>query len=469
MGKKKDKDGKEGKIFNICQDVCHPETGEELISEAAIKIGLAHTTIERWAYILHDKDKYTEDDEKKGNGKAGTIKPPHYHIVLKMNTSTAVRSIAKWFNVPENFVDVPFGWGAFMDCVQYLTHESAKQKILGKHLYPDCEVKSNFDFREELDKRKKNIAEFGRDLTLKERMRYDVLYNGKTLRQCIEENRLNYIEDIDKLKKLRVEYINNQKPPTTRINYYVCGDGGIGKGLMCRGLARALYPQFEYDDDIFFEVGSKGAAFDGFDGQPVIIWSDRRAIDLLQELNGRGNVFNVFDTHPTKQRQNIKYGSINLCNTVNIVNGIESYPEFLNGLAGEYTDKNGEVHKVEDKNQSYRRFPFMIVVHEEDFKFLLNKGFMDGTREFDQLVEHERVRGNMQRIREFCARNEQMAREIETRMVQPVIEKHNEVVKKLEQQNHTDDEIRAYFDALGYGKPIPKEEIITVVDPSLPF
>lgn len=40
-----------------------------------------------------------------------------------------------------------------MDEVEYLTHESEKQQSLGKYLYPDEEVHSNFNFREAINER----------------------------------------------------------------------------------------------------------------------------------------------------------------------------------------------------------------------------------------------------------------------------------------------------------------------------
>ena len=141
-----------------------------------------------------------------------------------------------------------------------------------------------------------------------------------------------------------MKYISERAPmPKTRLNYYISGTGGIGKGLICRAIARSLYPSLKDDDDIFFEVGAQGVPFEGYDGQPVIIWNDRRAYDLLQELNGRGNVFNVFDTHPARGKQNIKYASVNLINEVNIVNSVQDYSEFLDGLAGEY--RQGREHQ----------------------------------------------------------------------------------------------------------------------------
>lgn len=209
---------------------------------------------------------------------------------------------------------------------------------------------------------------------------------------------------------------------------------------------------FQYDDDydIFFEVGAKGAPFEGYDGQPVIIWNDRRAYDLLQELNGRGNVFNVFDSHPTKQRQNIKYGSINLCNEVNIVNSVQPYAEFLDGLAGEYEDKNGNKRGVEDKGQSYRRFPFMVIVHEEDFDFMINKGFIVGEKaDYSEYLKHRNICANFRRIHEVCGQNEKLAKQIETKAVKKITDTHNEVLDNMRSEKMSEAEILEQFKDVG--------------------
>lgn len=463
------------RIFNIMQYVNHPETGELLLSEEKIKETIKRKGVKQYAYILHDKDVYSKaDEEAVPNHIQGQTKPPHWHIVLQCGYAIEISVVAKWLGILENFVDIPKGMGAgkFLDCVEYLTHENSKQQELGKYRYDDEEVKTNFDFRTKLNKRNENKAIYGRDLDEKEQLRFDVLYNGKTLRQCIAQDRLLYMDDFEKLQKLRLQYIAHQKPPKTRINYYICGKGGVGKGLISRALARSMYPQYEEDEDIFFEVGAKGAPFEGYDGQPVVIWNDRRAYDLLQELNGRGNVFNIFDTHPTKQRQNVKFSSICLCNSVNIVNSVQDYIEFLEGLAGGYTDRNGEEHKAEDKGQSYRRFPFIIPLHEEDFDLLLNKGFMEETGNYEEYIEHKRLIGNMQRIHSICGSNEVLARELEAKTIRPVIEEHTKVVKKFEHETQDENAIREMFKDYG----TKREDIVDTgeftsipVDVKLPF
>lgn len=449
---------KKYRIFNICQNLNHPITGEKLINEEQVKDGLNHKTITRYAYILHDKDKYNAKDEKKNPAhKAGTLKEKHYHAVVETaNSPQEIETIARWFNIPTNQIDIPKGRGAFMDCVEYLLHDSEKQQLLDKHLYTDEEVVANFDFRAEINKRTENRIKYGRDLSEKERQRVDVLYNGKLLSTCEYDNPVLYMEDLDKLKKLRNEYISKMPPPRIRMNYYITGNGGDGKGLLSRAIARSLYPEYAYDNEIFFEAGANGSTFEGYDGQPVIIWNDRRSFDLLQELGGRDNVFNVFDTYPGAQRQNIKYGSISLCNAVNIVNSVEPYEDFLDGLVAEYNDKNGKKRKSEhtEKAQSYRRFPIIIPLRLTDFDIMLNKGFLDDTKAYDQYVAYEHFRGGLRAIANKCQANQELARELEAKTVKPIIEKHNMIVEKSNSMPEDEDAIREEFEFLGM---TPKE------------
>lgn len=343
------------RTFNIMQYEFNPKTGEDLhFNESNIIKALEHKSIKKWAYICHDKDVYSAKDEEQGY-KQGEIKPRHWHIVCSCPNTIEIPTMAKWFGVAENYIELPKGHGAFLDCVEYLTHEREEQQALGKMLYCDDDITANFDFRKELDTRAENRLKYGEDLTPKEQMLYDVMYLGKTLKQCKKEDPLLYMNIHKALKDKRLEYIYDQDVPNTRLNYYIEGRGGYGKDVASRALARSLFPQFADDDEIFFEVGGENATFEGYDGQPVIIWSEFRAGTLLDVFKGRANLFKVFDSHPHNDRVNIKYGSIKLINVVNIVNSVQDYKFFLDGLAGEYVDKNGNLQLAEDKGQSYRR------------------------------------------------------------------------------------------------------------------
>lgn len=448
------------RIFNVMQYERHPETGELLLTEERIKDALAHRMIKRWAYVCHDKDVYSAlDEEQNPDHHKGDVKPRHWHVVIEMGTrQVEIGVIAKWLGIKDNFVNVAKGAGAFLDCVQYLTHEDDKQQGLGKRLYEDSCVQANFNFREELDKRAERKARYGKDLNEKDRIRNEVLLKGMTLREVVEKYPLQYQDDFTYLEKCRLRYISTiSEMPKARINYYVEGRGGIGKGLISKAIARALVDRdgTMRDDDVYFEVGADRASFEGYDGQPVIIWNDCRAYTLLQKLGGRENVFNVFDPFPPNVKQNIKYGSVRLNNMVNIVNSVQPYTEFFDGLAGEYTDKDGQIQKAEDKGQSYRRFPFFLVLHEEDYDLGMNKGVFEGTREYEQYMMYRGLRGNMQRIAERCGDNYELYNVVTKKALAPVVDKHDQLEVKLQHhQQGTDEEILEYFKDVG----TPREE-----------
>lgn len=432
------------RIFNIMQYEKHPVSGESLIDEDTIKIALAHKTIKQWAYICHDADVYSDKDKADIGYKPGGIKPRHWHIVCRCDRYEDVSVIAKWFKIPENFVEVPKGHGAFLDCVQYLTHEDLKQQGMGKRLYADEKVKANFDFRAELDRRAENRLKYGADLNEKEQLRYNVMYGGWSLARCEKEDPLLYMRDVDRLKKLRMDYLQRRAAmPTLRINYYIDGAGGIGKNVASRALAKSLFP--DYEGQCFFEVGGDKVSFEGYDGEPVIIWNDRRAAGFIAAF-GREETFDIFDSHPTNARHHVKYDSVRLVNPVNIVNGVEDYQDFLNGLAGEYKTRDGQEMKAEDKGQSYRRFPIILCLRENDFDVLLNKGVANGTREFDQYIGYRNLKGSFARTAQMLEGRAQEV--VQMHMLHPAI-KATERIKeqeasKIEDLDKVPDEFKQY-------------------------
>lgn len=423
------------RMFTFMQYLKHPETGEELYSEDKVIKALEKKSIKEWAYAIHDKDPRSSQEfeaycNKHGEPptwNVGDPKPAHIQGVIKVSPAQTVETIAKWFDLPPQFIEIKSGRNTFLDCVQYLTHETEKQQSLGKHHYDDSEIKANFDFRAQLVEREEMRLRYGQELSERDRFRYEVLYKGMTIRQVIEQNPIAYQNDSDKLDKFRIKYITETAPmPLMRINYYIYAEdekagSGIGKGLLSKALARSMYPHLTEDSEIFFEVGSDGALFEKYDGQPVIIWNDRRGSQLREELGGVGNVYNVFDTTPTSQKQNIKYSSIKLINEVNIVNSVQPFTDFIDGISGADFGIT-----TEDQNQARRRFPIIIPMRFEDFDILINKGFLNDTREFDQYIAYGTIRGNMQQIHIRGGGPNEVVKTAEKILLNPVIEKIDE-------------------------------------------
>lgn len=67
---------------------------------------------------------------------------------------------------------------------------------------------------------------------------------------------------------------------------------------------------------------------------------------------------------------------------MNIINSVQDCNDFLDRLAGEYTDKQGNKQEAEDKAQSYRRFPLTITINDNSYDLKVNKGYKDNTKDF---------------------------------------------------------------------------------------
>lgn len=467
---------KSGRVFNVVQYETNPVTGEDLhFDEQNILKCVAHQSIRRYGYIRHDKDHYSEQDcedllEKYGIQRTiNDVKPPHWHIVLEVPNKVSVKLISKWLGVPENQVEVPNDRGktpvqsrgmerVFLECVGYLTHADIRQQTQDKHEYDESEVRANFDWLPEVTAAQTVRTKYGKELTEKEWYRNEVLTNGLRPKDMARNPLMTtaYTADFMMLDKLRTKYLREFAPmPTTRFNYYIFSDEGrTGKGLLSRALARSLYPQIDDDDDLFFSVGGKNVSFDGYDGQPVIIWNDIRPYDLLSIFGDRGNLLDSLDIHPVRKDEHVKFGKICLTNTVNIFNSVIPYCEFFDALAGEYKDREGNLVRSEQsqKEQVYGRFPMVIPVSREDFGVMLNKGIMQSGA-FTEYYEHRRVISHLARIHETLSSREDLVRKLDAQAVSPLIESHRDIAEHTtardDYENMTDAEILAQFSDTG--------------------
>ena len=473
--------------FTVCQFNYNPRTGAFLADLTAITDNLArYKTFKEWAWVIHDKDIYTQDaidemnatlrnEAKKVHGltdeaaiaqyvgnnvwaKLGDKKGVHLHIVVKTNTPLEIWKIAEWLGVPEHLVHIVKGKGALLDCTEYLTHEDEKQQQLGKIRYDDSEIhtsESFKDWRERLDARQVQEAKYGKGKTPVQKFIVDVAKYGKTLLQCKHEMDINdYIDNLGKLQKARAEYLMSAELPNTRITFYVYGDGGIGKGIACELLARGLCPQINDIEDIIFPIGSDNATFDGYDGQPVVIWQEMRAADFMSN-QGRRTTLVALEPHPRHGDGciNVKYGKTRLINAFNIINGVDPYDVFIKALAGEYKDKHGVEHHAEMKNleQFYRRFPVIIPISEQQFDILINSGVFNGTREYEQYVSYASMVGSFAKLQQACGSNKPLLIDMSKPLVDPMVEVSEHLQKKLDAPELTEEQMRAKFAALGYG------------------
>ena len=402
---------------------------EEFLNEETIKNVLSsYKSIEKYAYIKHNKDIDFETKE---------LKKPHFHIVLQFKTPIYTHQIAKWFCIKEQYIDVPKGQNAFIQCVKYLTHESEKEQKKGKHLYEDVEVISNFDFRNELEEFEAKIFKKGiNGKGKKENIRKKVLSEGLKLCHIDIDD---YVSDFAMLQKCRLEYLKRfAELPASRINFYITGGSGTGKSLSSRALAKTLIdPDNQLkDEEVFFVVGQGNSKFDGYDGQPVLVWDDLRAFDLLTYYNKNvGAIFNLFDIVPSSSQQNIKFSSVKLINSINIVNSVESFQKFADTICY----KNGELD--EPDKQIYRRFPFFVEINNsQKYDFFVNKQFFnDNEPNYKAYLQHKNMGIGIMKITNAYKNDDFKRLELTKKHFEIVEQEHKKAVSKFEISENVED------------------------------
>ncbi len=394
-------------------------------------------SIMRWAWCLHDKDRYTKEDEiksaERNNGVPtvfeGQLKPPHIHLDLEFTNEVYNTALAKEFGLPVGQIIKPTVKYNKMDAlVTYLTHEAPEEQEKKKYLYPDSEIHANFNFREVINgylKKKAKSAIKKRKKASADAIIEKIVVGEMSIEDVKREYGFAYYLDYEqRFLKARREYMLRYYQMLPRINYYIDGPSGRGKTTLAEMLARVLVPDLE-DYEAYCEVGEPGVRFQNYDYQPVLIWEDVRAGQLISEF-GREGVLNLLETHPRKRNYNIKYDGVVLTNQVNIFTGIESYDKFLDGLAGEYQDKNGRQYKSETyaKEQVYRRVPVIIHLYPQDIMMMANKGVFEGTDEYLQYEIFANARANMLSVNKHYTLSARDA--IAKQIVGPVKDKHDE-------------------------------------------
>lgn len=475
------------RCFEVMQHLYHPDhlerdidgklTGkllpeyasdEPLITEEkAIDACKNHASIKRAAIYKHSEDVYTEEDEKKNpKHKAGWDKPTHLHIYMTSETRLSIASIAKWFGVDPQYVEIKKGHGAFLDCLEYGFHESPKAIEQEKTHYDEGAIlyTKNCNPRAEVDALQKRIEKYQtRSMTPKQELRMKVMEEGMTIREALKHDPLVAADDLNKLQQLRGVYLTKYAPlPDHRINFYICPrdsehGSGVGKSLFSRMLARALMPELENDLDIYYEAGSGKSAFQDYDGQPVVIFNDARAGGLLTTFGGRDELFAALDTTPSRKPVDKKFGSTTLVQQYTIINGIQPYRQFMDELAGTYMNASGMNFKAEDVNQAKRRFPFIIRIDEEDFDLLYNMGFFYGTREYEAYEGLNNFRANVRRLIEVYGEHSIESKHVQKQICEPVVEKVEELHEIL-----TPKALPDASEFADYGKQMTDDEAVAL-------
>lgn len=265
-----------GRVFFITQNEKYLDTDRVLMSVERIEKAVAKKGMTDWAWIKHDQDQYTaEEAEKLPGAVVGQPKADHFHIAIRRKSFATLGQIARAFGVPPNAVEIK-PQGAFLDLIEYLTHEHPNQIAKGKHHYDDDEVHASLDWRPALEEHKlARSAKAGQRASLKKRdaIREAVMLGEVTLKQIREDERAIYIQDLEKLQKLRQDFMVHQPAPRHRTNYYIGSPAGAvrkgrtGKTQLAKLVARMLYPDLDADECYHVATDAR-VPLQNYKGQP---------------------------------------------------------------------------------------------------------------------------------------------------------------------------------------------------------
>ena len=304
------------------------------------------------AYILHDKDRYTileeEAEVEKAaaenrdiipNIKAGNLKESHYHIMIMFapkKQPSSFKTIANWFGLEEQFAHKSSSRKAavtdkYDDMCAYLLHLNAPEK----YQYDMCEVWSNFNFKDRIDKwkSKTSIAHIMRDII-----------EGK----ITEKNYTNFISgELFAQYKSKIEscftFVRDKNKTLNRPMdvLMLYGPGGVGKTSYAKLLAETK----GFDTTDIFVSSSGEDVLCGYRGESCIIIDDFRKeqMSFVEFLKMTDNNTN------SAVRSRYTNKDISNCRLM-IVTSIYPLDKIFAGTAGE------------DMVQLYRRFKLQLKI-----------------------------------------------------------------------------------------------------------
>ena len=298
---------------------------QDLLKVDIQEVMMTHKTIKHYAYILHDKD-----DTR-----------PHYHIYVNFgNSGVDSADVAKWFGVPENFVNKIRGRRT--DMLLYLTHGQDNQKH--KHQYSPSEVVANFDFELEIEK-SKILGNFEK---------YSYAEQLKYVDGLAVSEKAKAFSQLEKLWRLQCQCLSLTTDRSITV-VFVCGKAGAGKTYY----AKKLLASFGFDYCI---SSSSNDPFQDYLGQKGMILDDLRYMDF--ELPDLLKILDNNTASSVKSRFANKVFNGEMIVITSSVPLRYWYPQY-------------RFNKDDTLEQLYRRINFYVKVEEQEitvFKALDEKG-----------------------------------------------------------------------------------------------
>lgn len=322
------------KECTISAKMCEVVSDLEHLPESKILEVLKNQySIDKWVYILHDKD-LKED---------GTPKNPHWHIYLHFDNARQFKYIAKWFGIPVSFVSKIKG--RFCDAVSYAIHKNRPNKFQ----YSTDELKyKNVDISLELAQsevkgiKDTRLFEILSDIDTGKIKEYNI-YDKVSLQEYVKYKQ-SISTAFDFLRNKKKREVNRKMDVI-----YICGGSGCGKSTYARYIAQ------KREMDVFASSGGSDI-FDGYLGQPCVILDDFRP-----DIMPFADLLKLLDNH-YKSSVRSRYHNVNLECDLLIITCVWDLNEFYRRMQ----DSVGEEYK-----QLRRRVGTFIKMNDNEIKIYL--------------------------------------------------------------------------------------------------
>lgn len=299
------------RMCEICQQTSHIDSIDNMIK--TIK---ANQAVERYAYIIHDKD---VDD-------SGALKAEHIHIMIKFAYSYNVMTLAKQLNLESQYVQHIVSRN-YEDALLYLTHANAKDK----YQYSADAVKANFDYKAICERYLKRKEQAISKLSEKEQISIfcEEIVEGK-IRQF---NYFDYISTslytrkraiFDNAFKMRTDMLKAQEERSLDVVYMV-GESGAGKTTLAKQIAK----QKGYS---YYVSSASNDVLDSYAGQDCLILDDLRPSCL-----GLSDLLKLLDNHTASTAKSRYYNKTLECKLI-IVTTVMNIDEFFKNVFQEQNE-----------------------------------------------------------------------------------------------------------------------------------
>lgn len=316
-----------------------------------------------YVFCVHDKDRYTEEEEEKGEGKAGELKKPHIHIFIKLGNDNGrtFKDIGAWFGLAANFVEKLKG-GRFDNSCVYVIHLNAPEKYqysISEAVWDGFDFEALVELKKKQFKREKNKDRlYQRKMEICKGIEEGVInpFNIHTCGLVSMEDWINFEPAIKKAFERRAEQLEQNNDRTMECVYIA------GKTMACKtSLAKMLLEKYASSyiicnsyDPLQNYKGQKGVCID----------------DISFNTLGWKDFLNMADNDtstPVKSR--FKNKSL-YCDLLIITTTKEPY-ELVQLMDGA---------KDEDKKQFYRRFK---TYYYADYDFITEYRFNSSTMKYE--------------------------------------------------------------------------------------